>query len=76
MDFSYLKVGMYITTIFSNFHMDEAKFVSAPLSISILLTANGSSNVDDAIGYRMFIGLLQYLNVTRPDIAFVANRLS
>lgn len=35
-----------------------------------------SSHVVDAIGYRQLNGLLQYLLIARPNVAYVVNKLS
>lgn len=72
----FLSQSQYITNILSDFHMAKAKSINTPMVTSIHLVVDGSSKVDGATNYRILVGLLQYLSVTRPDIVFVVNRLS
>jgi len=56
--------------------MKGAKKVGTPLiTIGSLVLKNGSPPAD-ATEYKSVIGALQYLNLTRPDISFVVNKLS
>ncbi|XP_019163203.1 PREDICTED: uncharacterized protein LOC109159562 [Ipomoea nil] len=56
--------------------MDGAKSVSTPMSSSMPLVVHDGKPVVDATGFRRLVGLLPYLSVTRPDIAYVVNSIS
>ncbi|KAL9436696.1 hypothetical protein AB3S75_022695 [Citrus x aurantiifolia] len=56
--------------------MTAAKSVLTPLSTTTQLTSQFGTPLDDAIENRAMLGSLQYLLISRPDIAFVVNRLS
>jgi hypothetical protein len=56
--------------------MGGAKPVSTPLATGNNLSLEDSAHMDDPSAYRTVLGSLQYLSLTRPDIAFAVNRLS
>ncbi|KAF7143342.1 hypothetical protein RHSIM_Rhsim05G0201800 [Rhododendron simsii] len=56
--------------------MTGAKEVSTPLPTSGSLTLSDGSPFTNASEYRSVIGALQYLAITRPDIAYTVNKLS
>lgn len=56
--------------------MSEAKGVATPLSSSDLLYLNDQSGAADATNFRRIVGSLQYLQIIRPDVSFVVNKLS
>ena len=56
--------------------MANAKPVCTPMSTSVTLFAFDGEVFLDPTLYRSTIGALQYLSITRPDIAFTVNRLS
>uniref|UniRef100_A0A5B7AA01 Reverse transcriptase Ty1/copia-type domain-containing protein n=1 Tax=Davidia involucrata TaxID=16924 RepID=A0A5B7AA01_DAVIN len=66
----------YIQELLDHTNMSGAKSVSTPLSSTSVLTLHDGSPPADAHEYRSIIGSLQYLSFTRPDIAFVVNKLS
>lgn len=68
----FLSQHKYTVDMLRKFKMDGAKPVSTPMS-SKLPTLQGST---DATEYRSAIGGLQYLTLTRPDIAFTVNKLA
>jgi hypothetical protein len=55
--------------------MADAKPVSSPMSSSSALSAFTGDPMEDPSLYRSTIGSLQYLSLTRPDLAFVVNRV-
>ncbi|GKU89172.1 hypothetical protein SLEP1_g3343 [Rubroshorea leprosula] len=55
--------------------MVEAKLVSSPMATAAFQLHQGLK-LSDPSSYRSLVGSLQYLNLTRPDITFVVNRLS
>lgn len=72
----FLSQHKYIRDLLARTHMDSAKVVSTPLPTSGSLTLHDGSSSTNASDYRSVIGALQYLSITRPDIAFAVNKLS
>ncbi|KAK9057120.1 hypothetical protein SSX86_024487 [Deinandra increscens subsp. villosa] len=72
----FLSQHRLIQYVLTQFHMDGAKDVMTPLSISDPLVPMDSSPTVDATPYRRLVGSLQYLAFTRPDISFAINKLS
>ncbi|KAG7534176.1 Integrase catalytic core [Arabidopsis thaliana x Arabidopsis arenosa] len=66
----------YIIDLLVKTNMLDAKPVSTPMAPLPKLTLSSGTPLDDAAQFRMVLGSLQYLAFTRPDIAFVVNRLS
>ena len=56
--------------------MQDAKTVLTPIPTSPTLMLNSGSSLFDPTEYRQVVGSLQYLLITRPDIAFAVNKLS
>jgi hypothetical protein len=56
--------------------MELAKPVATPMSSSSILSKFEGSTITDPTLYRSTIGSLQYLSLTRPDIAFAVNKVS
>ncbi|RVW53564.1 Retrovirus-related Pol polyprotein from transposon RE2 [Vitis vinifera] len=57
-------------------HMTEAKPAPTPLATSPILTLQSGTPLSDPTEYRTVVGSLQYLSLTRPDIAYTVNKLS
>ena len=57
-------------------HDGIAKPVLTPLHTSPPITLHTGSLLSDPSEYRAIVGSLQYLLLTRPDIAFAVNKLS
>ncbi|XP_019086020.1 PREDICTED: uncharacterized protein LOC109126765 [Camelina sativa] len=66
----------YIVDLLAAHNMSDANPVATPLPVSPKLTLHGGTPLEDAKQYRSVVGSLQYLSFTRPDIAYVVNRLS
>uniref|UniRef100_A0A2N9H347 Reverse transcriptase Ty1/copia-type domain-containing protein n=1 Tax=Fagus sylvatica TaxID=28930 RepID=A0A2N9H347_FAGSY len=66
----------YILDILTRTKMSEAKPVSSPMASSTHLSVLDGDPCDDPTLYRSTVGALQYLSITRPDIAFSVNKLS
>jgi hypothetical protein len=56
--------------------MLEAKLVSTAMAFSTNLSAYEGEPFPDQTLFRSTVGALQYLSITRPDIAFAVNKLS
>ncbi|KAH0638936.1 hypothetical protein KY285_035522 [Solanum tuberosum] len=56
--------------------MSGAKPVSTPLATTNNLDLEDSAHLSDSKDYQILVGCLQYLALTRPDIALATNRLA
>ena len=65
----------YILDILTKANKHEAKSVPTPLIVDPLLTKEGMPFSIPTEQWGL-IGSLQYLGLTRPDIAFTANKLA
>ncbi|CAL2268722.1 unnamed protein product [Prunus armeniaca] len=72
----FLSQHKYIRDLLIRAHMEGAKDVSTPLSTTTTLVLNDGATPTDATLFRSLISGLQYLSLTRPDIAFAVNKLS
>ncbi|KAK9072095.1 hypothetical protein SSX86_008527 [Deinandra increscens subsp. villosa] len=66
----------YITDIIQKANMSDCKSISTPITCSDPLTTKGGTPYSSPTQYRALVGALQYLSLTRPDVAFTVNRLS
>lgn len=65
----------YITDLLRKTHMIDCKPVSSPMSTTSKLSAFDLNSIDDPTLYRSTEGSLQYLLMTRPDLAFSVNKV-
>lgn len=67
----------YASYLLKRVNMTTYKLVSTPLSVSEKLSASAGQPLgpDDATRYRSIVGALQYLTLTRQDIAFSVNKV-
>ena len=56
--------------------MLDAKPIATPLATDGHLTLHSGIALTDCTAYRTLVGSLQYLCLTRPDIAYAVNKLS
>ncbi|KFK22153.1 hypothetical protein AALP_AAs43348U000100, partial [Arabis alpina] len=56
--------------------MSNVKPVPTPMSASTSLSIRDGTPLADGAEYRTVVGCLQYLLLTRPDLAFAVNKLS
>ncbi|QHO04424.1 uncharacterized protein LOC107634045 [Arachis ipaensis] len=56
--------------------MDTAKSMPTPMISALKLTSDGAEHFQDPKLYREIVGSLQYLTISRPDIAFSVNKVS
>jgi hypothetical protein len=66
----------YIKDILSRTKMLEAKPVNTPIASFTNLSTHEGEPFPDHTLFRSTVGALQYLSITRPDIAFAVNKLS
>ncbi|PKI44367.1 hypothetical protein CRG98_035241, partial [Punica granatum] len=72
----FLSQHKYIRELLERTDMAGAKEVNTPMSCSASLLLHDGSPPADATEFRRVVGSLQYLSLTRPDIAFSVNKLS
>nr|DAD45035.1 TPA_asm: hypothetical protein HUJ06_003265 [Nelumbo nucifera] len=66
----------YITDLLARTNMSGAKPVATPLATDGTLSLYSGTTLTDPTEYRNIVGSLQYLCLTRPDIAYAVNKLS
>ncbi|CAL9023393.1 unnamed protein product [Prunus brigantina] len=70
-----LTQSKYIVDILKRTKMHEAKPVSTPTISGKRFSITDGDPLPDATEYRSVVGALQYLTLTRPDIAFAVNQV-
>jgi hypothetical protein len=72
-----LSQDKYACDLLKRAGMMECKPASMPLAIGGKLMAHSGTQLGsaDAIEYRSIVGALQYLTLTRPDLAFAVNKV-
>ncbi|XP_042982037.1 uncharacterized protein LOC122311522 isoform X1 [Carya illinoinensis] len=71
----HLSQTKYICDLLKRTNMDLAKPVSSPMAFSTRLSLTDGPDFSDPTLYRSTVGSLQYLSLTRPDIAFAVNKI-
>ena len=72
----FLSQTKYVNDLLKKAHMAQAKPCPTPMIIGKKLFKGDSTPFEQPTVYRSTIGGLQYLTMTRPDIAFSVNKLS
>ncbi|CAJ2634258.1 unnamed protein product [Trifolium pratense] len=72
----FLSQRKYITDLLQKSGMTEAKPASTPITATPPLLKNSGDPLPSPTEYRALVGSLQYLSLTRPDIAFATNKLA
>jgi hypothetical protein len=72
-----LTQGKYASDLLRRVGMIDCKPVTTPLSTSEKLSLHNGNLLrpEDATKYRSIVGALQYLTLTRPNIAFAVNKV-
>ncbi|KAD6453153.1 hypothetical protein E3N88_07858 [Mikania micrantha] len=65
----------YVLDLLQKAGLSQSKPVSSPCSTSVTLTREDSPLFNNPVRYRQIVGSLQYLTLTRPDIAFAVNKV-
>ncbi|XP_022041779.1 uncharacterized mitochondrial protein AtMg00810-like [Helianthus annuus] len=71
----FLNQSKYTLDILTRAKMLDAKPAPTPLSTNVPFVSTGTLYAD-ATHYRSIVGALQYLTITRPDIAYAVNQVS
>jgi Reverse transcriptase (RNA-dependent DNA polymerase) len=66
----------YIQSLLERAKMKEAKAAKTPMAVSPTLSKTEGACMEDPYLFRNIVGALQYVTITRPDIAFAVNRVS
>lgn len=72
----HLSQHRYISNLLHKKNMTLAKPISSPTTASTPLCKFNGVTMSNATLYRNIAGALQYLSITRPDIAFLVNKCS
>ncbi|KAH9764049.1 retrovirus-related pol polyprotein from transposon RE1 [Citrus sinensis] len=72
----HLSQTKYVGDILKNAHMLDSKGCNTPMSVADKLYKDKGKLFENPSLYRSVIGSLQYVTLTRPDIAFTVNKLS
>ena len=72
----FLSQQRYIIDLLDKMAMLDAKPVPTPMLTSQHLTASTGAVLEEPTAYRAAVGSLQYLTLTRPDVAYAVHKLS
>ena len=72
----FLSQHKYVRDLLAKFHLEGVKNSSTPMSSTGHLILNDGSPPANATHFQSLVGGLQYLQLTRPDIAFAINKLA
>ena len=71
----HLSQAKHIIDLFTRAAMLDAKPCPTPMSSNTNLSLHDGVALKNDSDYRSFVGALQYCTLTRPDIAFVVNKV-
>ncbi|KAG8491907.1 hypothetical protein CXB51_015260 [Gossypium anomalum] len=71
----FLSQRKYILDLFKRASMEKSNDSPTPMTTTCRLTAAEGPFIADATLYRSIVGALQYVVITRPDIAFSVNKV-
>jgi len=72
----FLSQQKYLCDILDRTNMTDAKPVRTPIAYGSCPGSKDGSPLEDPMQYMNVVGSLQYLMFTRPDVAFIVNKLS
>lgn len=72
----HISQAKYIADILVKHKMAYNSLVPTPMPTGHSLTKNSKAVISNASQYRSIVGALQYVTLTRPEIAFSINKLS
>ncbi|XP_016737763.1 uncharacterized mitochondrial protein AtMg00810-like [Gossypium hirsutum] len=71
----FLNQRKYVLDLLQQAGMDKSNSLPTPIVPTCQLSAHEGNPVDDAHLYRSIVGALQYVVITRPDVAFAVNKV-
>ena len=72
----YLSQSKYIADLLAKHNMADCSPVPTPMSTGHYLTKGPGNVISNVSQYISAVGALQYVTLTRPEIAFSVNKLS
>ncbi|KAL8137419.1 hypothetical protein V2J09_003420 [Rumex salicifolius] len=72
----FLSQCKYVSDVLHRAQMAESKGVATPMCPTTVLTKKSGYLLSSPTTNRQLVGSLQYLSLTRPDVAFAVNKLS
>jgi histone deacetylase 1/2 len=70
-----LNQSKYVRDLLTKAKMEDSNPIGSPMAANYRLGKFGSDNLSDPTLYRSIVGALQYVTLTRPDIAFSVNKV-
>ncbi|KAJ8899702.1 hypothetical protein K2173_019400 [Erythroxylum novogranatense] len=70
-----LSQSKYISDLIARTGLNDSKTCQTPMATTPPLSKEIGERLDDANLYRSVVGALQYITMTRPDVAFSVNKL-
>lgn len=70
----HLSQGRYITDLLQKAKIWNCKGCSTPMNSGLKMSAHGDESVENVSLYRSVVRALQYVTITRPEIAFSVNK--
>lgn len=71
----HLSQDKYICELLVKAQMGQPKRLSTPMVVGKQLSKYGNDDFDNVSMYRSIVGALQYVTLTRPDIAYAVNKV-
>lgn len=71
-----LSQSKYITDLLAKVNMQDSTLCSTHMASGVYLTKDTGLSFLDVTLYRSIVGALQYISLTRPEIAFSVNKLN
>ena len=71
----HLSQKKYICDLLKRSKMDQANPLRTPMVSNLKLTATDGDPVPNITEYKSIVGALQYITITRPEIAYCVNRV-
>lgn len=72
----HLSQKRYIIDLLKPAHMGKANSLPTPMVSNLSLSSKQGNPISNPQEYRSIVGALQYVTITRPDIAFSINKVS
>ncbi|MCH87664.1 retrovirus-related Pol polyprotein from transposon TNT 1-94 [Trifolium medium] len=70
-----LNQAKYIRDLLCKAKMENSNPIGSPMVSTCRLSKHGTDTISDPTLYRSIVGALQYVTLTRPDIAFSVNKV-
>ena len=72
----YITQAKYASELLSRVGLTDSKTVDTPVKFNAHLTPTGGKPLSNPSLYRLLVGSLVYLTVTRPDISYAVHQVS